>query len=373
MICGMTRFNIVLTGLALTWMAALTGDALGQVTYELGNQGFEQVDQPDPATPAGKLQVARTALAEGNAKRAIKLLDNWIEFYPYDPLTPEALLLRGDAKVAQREFYKSLFDYEQLLRRFPASPQFQVALERELEVARAFIGGTRRKFLGMRILAAGGEGEELLIRIQERAPGSLIAETSGIELGDYYYSKGEMFLASEMYSIFAENYPNSQWSQRAMQRRVGAYLGLYKGPEFDATGLIEAERYIEDYRDAHPGEAERFGADEIKVRINDQLAQKDLAVARWYQQQGKLVSAQFMFKRVIADYPQTTAAIEARRLLEGVNVAFTPAVEQGAQTPTVDAESGLEPVGRPESDGAPNPLDPSRLPDDTTPGTETDQ
>lgn len=347
--------------------------AWGQVSYELGEEGFEQVSQPDPNSPAGRLQVARQALAEDRPGRAIDLLDDWIETYPYDPLMPQALLLRGDSKVARRQFYKSLFDYERLLREFPSSPQFQVGLERELEVARAFAGGTKRKLLGLRILPADGEAEELYIRVQERAPGSLIAETAGLELGEFYYTRSRMYLASEMYSIFVENYPNSQWTRHAMQRRVGSYLAQYKGPEFDATGLLEADRYLEQFEKRDPGAAEQFGKAELTVRIDDQLAAKDLAVAQWYESQRKLVSARFMYQRVITDYPNTAAALEAKRLLKGVNVRFSPKVEAGAETPTVtETKSSPGDVTRPETDVDAETVDPARLPDNTTPGTESD-
>ena len=144
-----------------------------QERYTLGDANDWQAQPlPDPGTPEGQLQPIRRAIAQGQAGRAKELADRWIKAHPNHPYTVEALMLRGDARSLQGRYFKALRDYEDVIRFYPASEQYLEALDREFEIAKLFTQGLNRHFLGFRMLPAEGEGEELLIRLQERAPGS---------------------------------------------------------------------------------------------------------------------------------------------------------------------------------------------------------
>lgn len=279
-----------------------------QQTFELGDEGFKQVQAPDPNTPEGQLHRIRALIAEDKGKKAIDLANDWIDDHPNHPLLPEAYLLRGDARTSVDHYFKALFDYELLVRGYPESPQFSAALERELKIADAFASGVKRRLWGMRIMPASGEAEELYIRIQERAPGKRIAEEAGIKLADYYYGRSQMRSAADAYDLFLQNYPQSQWREHAMQRQVLANLATFKGPRFDATGLIEGQRRLEEYKRQYPAAAERIGADALLTRIDETLATRDLLVAQWYEHTKDRVSAAFTYRRLIKDHPASAAA-----------------------------------------------------------------
>jgi outer membrane protein assembly factor BamD (BamD/ComL family) len=304
--------------------------AQGQQTqYEFRDGRFVKIGEPDPATPSGELAEVRRAIADGKAGRAIKLANAWIDSHERHPDLPQAYLLRADAKVLKGDYFQSLFDYEYLVRMYPGSPEFHIALEREYEVAKIFANGKYRKLWGLRIVPAYGEAEELFIRIQERSPGSSLAELSGKELGDLYYRRGEMYLAAEAYDIFVDNYPRSQWSEYGMQRQITANLATFKGPRFDATGLLEAEVRLNDFKDRHPAAAEQAGADELLVRVDESLAEKQLETAEWYDGQDMRVSAVYMYGRVVSDHPRSAAAVRAMKRLKQIDPQRAAQLEAG--------------------------------------------
>jgi len=343
---------------ALVLLVAL-GGVHAQETFELQPDGtFQKVRSPEPGTTAAELQEIRTAVAQERYKDAINLADDWIDAHPNDPALARAYLLRADAKAARGDYFKALFDYEFILRAYPATEEFNIAQERELKIAEVFGRGVNRKLWGMRIMPATGEAEELLIRIQERAPGSKIAERAGRELGDFYYRRSQMSRAAEAYELFVENYPDSQWREYAMQRQIMSNLATFKGPRFDATGLIEAQRRLSDYQEAFPASAERIGAEALLVRIDESLATRTLLIAKWYERTGKKVSARFMYKRVIKDHPGSAAAQRAVGRLRVLEPEMFAADEPDAasdtpssEEPAVDPESG---ANRPRSDDAPS-------------------
>jgi outer membrane assembly lipoprotein YfiO len=346
------KILLVLTiGLAGTVTAAW-----GQEKYELERGvGFKKVHEPDPSTPEGQLQAIRKLIADGEPDRASKRAKQWIKAYPNHPLLAQAYLLRGDARAAGGDHYKALFDYEYVLRAYPGSEEFNTALERELTIAEAFGRGVKRKLWGMRILPAAGEAEELYIRIQERAPGSKIAERAGIELSDFYYRRAEMGLAAEAYELFLRNYPSSQWREHAMKRQILANLARFKGPRFDATGLIEAERRLDDYQSDFPAAAEQIGARALLTRIDETLATRTYLVAQWYESRNEPVSAAVMYKRVLRDHGGSVAAQRAldrlRELEPEIFVDGKPVLDpSGSDVEPADQPSAVRPV---DSEGLP--------------------
>ena len=165
-------------------------------------------------------------------------------------------MIRGDTLVAQHSYYEALYDYEFVARSHPSSAAFVQAVTREYEIAKLFANGVRRKFLGLRILLAYDEAQEIFIRVQERLPGSQIAEQAGLALGDFYYRRREMQLAADTYAVFIENYPHSDNIPLARRRLIFANIASYKGPEFDAVGIFEARAQLEQLDVVSPAQAQ---------------------------------------------------------------------------------------------------------------------
>ena len=270
---------------------------------------------PEPGTPAAELADARRLIAEDELKQAEKQLSKWLKVHKGHPLRVEALLLRGDARLMAGDFYKSLFDYEAIATYYPATEQFNVALRREFEVATRYTQGVKRKLWGRRWLAAGDDGAELLIRIQERVPGSELGERASLALSDFYFHDGQMDLAAEAYDLFLINYPRSDQRSLAMLRGVQASLARFSGPEFDATGLIDAQERLRQFENEFPAAAERIGAAGLRVRIRESLARRDFSSADWYDRTGQDVSAAVLYRRLLAEYPDTRAGAQAAKRL----------------------------------------------------------
>jgi outer membrane protein assembly factor BamD (BamD/ComL family) len=302
--------------LAVLVTAALASAASGRQDFTLAEDDtWVEETAPDPSTPEGQLAAARAALAAGQYERAETLATQWIDRHGLHPQVAEAYLIRGDSLMGRRSYYAALFDYEVIARQHFGSETFTTALERELEIAKIFISGTRRKLWGLRIVNASEEAQELLIRIQERLPGSELAEEAGMTLGDYYFSRRKMQLAAEMYGIFIENYPRSPRVNKARRRLIYAHLASFKGPEFDARGLYEARAQLRELKVLEPLTAQQIGADALLTRIDESDARKMLVTAQWYLRVRDIIAAELMIRRLLRTYPRSVAARDAIDLL----------------------------------------------------------
>ncbi|MCC7147215.1 MAG: outer membrane protein assembly factor BamD [Phycisphaeraceae bacterium] len=336
--------------------------AWGQEKYSLREGQWKQETSLDPATPEGQLQLGRKALAQGQAKKAQKIAERWIKANPDHPLMVEARLLKGDARAARKNYYKALFDYEYVIREFPASEQFNLAIEREFQIAELFAAGVKRKLWGMPILPAGGEAEEIFILIQERAPGSPIGERASLTLADYYFKKGEMVSASDSYNLFLTNYPRSEHRERAMLRLIQANLARFHGPQFDPTGLIEAAQHVRRYAQEYPVAAEKLGTTAILQRIDESLAAKGMHTAQWYEKRKENVSASYLYRRILKEHPTSPAAAKSLARLEQINQWPAPTTQSSPTTQpsdeSADAQTPLEtpaPAAVPSAEESANP------------------
>ena len=313
------RYNWTLAlGLAPALAALLSTPVAAQPKHELDDSdNFVQVAEPDPNTEAGQLQLIRRKLVEGDASRAEDEAEAWIEANPTSDLLVEATLLKADSIAAQGDYYRSLEDYELLIGLYPGTEQYRTAIEREYDIAKLFVGGLYRKgrWTGLRLFEADDTGVELLIRVQERLPGSALGEKASIDIGDYYFDKGDMEMASEAYDLFLLNYPNSRQREWAMLRLIQASLARYKGPEFDPSGLTDAAQRLREYSRDYPAAAEKIGAEALMVRIDESLAKKKLVTAQWYEERGQERGAITMYRNVVMDYPGSAAAQEALKEL----------------------------------------------------------
>lgn len=317
-----------------------------QQEFRLDDEGsWNPAAAPEPGSDQELIQRARIALAEGRPDRAYAIVDAFLERNERtaNPFLPEAYLLRGDARTARGDEYKALYDYEEVIKNFPGTEQFTLAIERELDIGVRYLAGLRRKFLGLRIDNARSIGEELLMRVQERLPNSRLAERACIELADHYYRSRDLKMAAEVYAVFVTNYPESQYRQKAMQRLIYANIGRFKGPRYDASGLIEAEALIEDFSQTFPAEAENAGLnDALVARLDESAAAQMLDTARWYLRRDDPVSARLTLRRLIRRHPAAVAAVRAQEILD----------ENGwtAQAPAAASPDQPVPEGPPEPD-----------------------
>ncbi|MGP1347409.1 MAG: outer membrane protein assembly factor BamD [Phycisphaerales bacterium] len=300
------------------------GGAFGQQTLELTGGGWseagEQRRSTDPLDPEDRavLDRARTLLAEDRPRAALGVIRAWIEDREFSehPGLAEALLIRGDALTAVGGEFKALYDYERILREFPGSESFITANEREYAIAERYLTDLKMRFLGMRILDASDIAVELLIRIQERMPGSALAERSAIRLADFYYDRREIALASDMYDIYLRNFPNGENRIKAEKRRIYTDLARFKGPRYDASSLTDARLNIEDFARRYPLEAQRTGLnDGLLARIDESQAAQMLDTAEWYLQTKNYPAARLTMERLIIAHPLTFASERARAFM----------------------------------------------------------
>jgi len=301
--------------LAISTMLLATPVMAQSSQFELDESGdWAQTKAPEPGTDAYVMAEATRLIAEDKPGKASDMLGDWLEKNKRtrNSFIAQGYYLHGLARYSNGREYKALFDLEAIIQDFSESEYFLKAVELEYQIGLDYINGKKRRFLGMRMENARTTGEELIIRTQERVPGSALAEEAAMQLADHYYLRRELRLAAEMYSIFRENFPDSSRVQRAMLREIEANIARFKGPRYDGSGLLDAKLLIEEYQHEFPADAIRSGITEgLDAWIDESAAQQVLDTARWYLKVDDDASARFVLARLVRRHPATDAADEA--------------------------------------------------------------
>ncbi|MBX9736070.1 MAG: outer membrane protein assembly factor BamD [Phycisphaerales bacterium] len=325
---------------------------------------------PTPGTDEAMIADARRLIASGQPAQAKLLLDNWLKENSQSgkPTVPAAFLARGDAISLDGDEFEALYDYEQVIRSFPGSGEFPLAVEREMEIGIKYIQGMeRRGWFGVRWVDAEDVGQELLIRVQERLPGSRVAERAGIELADHYYRERDLTLAATAYEMFLANYPLSPYRLKAMQRRIYANIARYKGPRYDGSALTDARVLINRFQSLYPAQAQETGLDSaLLTRIDETGALQMLEVASWYLARGDDAAARYTLKRLVRAHPLTAAAQRSLEVLKERGWMDAPAspatpIAPSSTTPPVAPAPGA-PASAAPSPGTP-PAPPAPAPE----------
>lgn len=331
--------------LVLAWRAPAQG-----TDYRLDDErGWEEERRPEPGTDEAVVAEARAELAEGRASRAHALIDRWIRQKEREgsPWLPQAYLLRGDSLLALDQEWNALVDYEtNIAQKHPESEVFPIALERQLGIGTLYLNGLKRRALGFRIEDATDDGVEALLRIQERMPGSDLAERAALVVMDYYYRTGQLELATTMSDIYLRNFPKGSRRVDAMELQIRANLLSYRGPAYDGSGLLDAREQVRRLMLLYPGEAQKRGMDSGTLAVIDEnAAAQMLFAARWHEQRNDSAAARFTLRRLVRKHPHTRAAEQAMETLvrRGWVEAPAPAPEVPAghpapQPPPANAE-----------------------------------
>jgi tetratricopeptide (TPR) repeat protein len=311
----MTRLVLIAAGLL-----SASAPACAQSTFQLDPQkGWTARDDAPPNPERAALDQARRLLADGKFSQARDVVTKWIEEHETSdsPLLPEAYYQRGNAKLGNSGEYSALFDYEKIANKYTDSrPWFEQALERELDVAILYLNGLRKPSLGIRIDSGVEIAEEIILRIHERLPFSKLDEKAELELADYYYRDRDLKMAATAYDCFLINFPKSDKREHAMQRRLFATIAQFKGPSYDASGLIEAKYQIQEYQTDFPLQAQSNGiGDSLQARLDESAAAQMLSVAHWYLRHKDGPSAHLTLSRLVHQHPATASSREALAIM----------------------------------------------------------
>lgn len=340
------RRTACLAMLLATVSAGIAAPAIADTkTWDFSTRGrWNEVPQPTTQNVSNvTLDKVEQLLADKKTSEGLDLVLKWITA-PENRLAPDrdrGLFLLAEAYYQDDQRVTAFYHCDELLDFYPESRFFYPALEKQYQIADEFLKGHKRKLLGLPLLSADQEAIDMLFRIQERSPGSPLAERSLLRSADYYFATSDWELAADAYTAYMRGYPRSPEIGRVRLQRALSSFAQFRGTRHDATPLIDARAQFEDVKTRHPELAEQANVQKFIDTIDTTLARKMLGIADFYRRTHKPKAAAYTLLTVISTYPKLPEADTARKEL-----ARLPAnLVQEADSLRPSAAAATRPIG----------------------------
>ena len=311
------------TATAALLLALLTVPSAAQTTqawkYTGPGQWTPQAPRTQPTTQLIEnptLDKVDRLLARKQHGPARKIVLDWLKKHPKAPDRDRGLFLLAEGYYQYGDRTRAFYHLDELMDYFGESRLFYPALEKQYQIADAYLRGYKNRLFGLPILGAQEDGVEMLFRIQERAPGSPLADRALLRTADYYYDHAEYDLAADAYGFYARRYPRSPLIGRVLLRRAFASLAQFRGLNYDVTPLVDAKAQLEAFRTAFPEMAEQENVTAVTERINATLAAKLYHTAGFYRRTREPRAAAYTYRYLISRYPESREAGRAKQQLE---------------------------------------------------------
>ncbi len=259
-------------------------------------------------------------LSVGDAKAALNVGIAWVKSHgKAAPSRDLALFLIAQSKYmidGSDDWYYAFYYLDELMDEYPESKLFAPALQLQYTIADRILNGHKNKFLGLPIVPMEEQAVEMLYRVQERSPGSALAEKALIRTCDYYYSTGDYELAHDAYGFYIKTYPRSPDLAQIKLRQAFSSLAQFHGVRFDPTCMIDARTELLDIIAAYPSLAREQNLSTIVLRIDAALARKLLVTADYYRRTSAPKGAVYVYRYLIDVYPDSSDAAEAKKALQ---------------------------------------------------------
>ena len=215
--------------------------------------------------------------------------------------------IEAEMLFCEGRFVRAVRSYDKFLAEFPESEFHQAALDRQFAIATAFLAGRKIRVLGVFTIRGYASGERIMEKITDSTGDAPIAVKAAVATAESMEKRGKFEPAYHKWSQIASRWPTGQTGKDALLAMARCKHAAYRGPKYDASNLISAKSYYENFRLRYPEDAEKLGIEDKLKQINEQLAYKQFSIGRYYEQTGSKQSANFYYQMVADSWPDSTA------------------------------------------------------------------
>lgn len=311
----MSEYRIRFTMLAAVAVLSALSMVSGK-TWHL-EQGKEEWKPPSEylLEVAKAKKLLNTGQCEAAEKQLAQLKENFPENVGPDQNAFNAFV-NAEILFCKGKFTKAIRSYDKFLNKYyHESELYQAALDRQFSIATAYLSGRKKRVLRIFRIKGYAEGGKIMERIIDRVGLDAPIGIKGTKAMAESYEKRKKFNnAYLMWSRIFSQWQTTETGKDALFAMARCKHAAYRGPKYDASGLISARNYYKNFKKQYP--TEKIDADKMLNQINGQLAYKQFSIGRYYQKTGSKQAANFYYRMVMDNWPESTAAKMTNEILK---------------------------------------------------------
>ena len=257
--------------------------------------------EPKPS-PQEQLDFAKGFYELKKYEESKKEFERLIKHYPKAVEASEGQYYLGLIEDEQGNFYEAYLAYQKVIDKYPFSERIQEIIEREYKIAEAFMGGAKRKALGM-ALPVENPAIEIFAKVVENSTYGKLAPAAEYKLGLVLKGLMRYYDAEEAFNKVISNYPDSEWVEAARFQIATCRAAVSRGPDYDQGAAKDAKGKFEEFVREHPDAVLSRDAEKNIGQLKEKEAESNYNIGRFYEKQKDYNSARVYYNDVMANYP----------------------------------------------------------------------
>lgn len=240
----------------------------------------------------------------GKVGRAIKIYEKIVLRHPLCPAASESAFRWGKLLEKDDELLEAFEAYDAILVKYPASPHYAEAMQRqEIIATQAAEGQINNSFIGFKIRVSLKKSAEMLAKVRQNAPRAISAEKAQYTIGKIYQSRGnqtnEAALAINAFRELTRDFPDSQYAPDGQYQIGEILLGQSKKGNQDSANLDRAKRAFEDVLIRYPTSKQAKMAKAQIAKLASGNIQRSFEIAEFYRKKGQISSALVYYRDTV--------------------------------------------------------------------------
>lgn len=247
-----------------------------------------------------------------DAEREFKKL---LKAYPKAFEAAESQYYLGLIKEEQDNPYEAYQAYQKVIDKYPFSERIQEIIERQYNIAEAFMTGQKRKVLGLN-LPVENPAIEIFSKVIENSTYGPMASKAQYKLGLVLKSLMRYYEAEEAFNKVISNYPDSEWLDAAKFQIASCRAAVSRSSDYDQGATREAKEKFEDFVREHPDAVLSRDAEKNIKELREKEAESNYNIGRFYEKQKANTAASVYYNDIITNYPKSPWAAKALERLQ---------------------------------------------------------
>lgn len=333
--------------LSLAALALFTGRAAAdlvwspQTGWRVEGGLVEDFTTEDGRNALDLMNKARAAEEKGDEGDAIDLYQKVSKRYPSSVFAPEAFFRMGNLYYQRKSYFKAFEAYQQVVSRYPNTPNFNEVVGRQYRIASDLADGARNHIFGV---IPGFKNRDRAVQYFEQtianAPFSDYAPLSLMNVAKSHQRLGNTEEAIDALDRMINFYPRSVLAPDAYLKLAQTHSTLVDGPYYDQASTNEAITYYEDFMILFPGDPGVASAEKGLSEMKSVLAESKMILADYYYRHRKNYrAARVFYNEAITVFPDSPIAARARERLTDVDARLAQQTPPPSATPATPGET----------------------------------
>jgi outer membrane protein assembly factor BamD (BamD/ComL family) len=302
----------IVTGLTILCVSVI---CIGE-TWRLGSsQQWQKSADSKESSFATLASDAKQYVETGKAGPAKKAYANLKKNFPQVAGEDYDAYVKAELLYAKRRFADAAKSYSDFLDAYPESSLRDAALERQFQIGAAFLAGQKRTVLKIFKVKAYDEGTEIMEQIADREGDAPIAKKAMTTLAQSNEKRGAYEEAYKAWSAAANRWPTGELGKESLLGMARSLENDYRGPKFESKPLEGSKGYYKQYIERYPEDARQMQLEQKIDRLDESMAEKELAVAQYYERTLSYGAAGIYYEKITSQWPDSSAAKIAQEKL----------------------------------------------------------